>query len=91
MVVGAVRVMVEAAEFTPGVTDEGDSAQVGIGVGPVTTHESWIALPNGTPFKGAIVITSVIWPPGWVDKLVEAGCTEKSGGIVLKVAVTKLS
>jgi len=37
------------------------------------------------------VITSVSSPPGCVVKLVEAGVREKSGGVVLNVAVTKLS
>lgn len=37
---GAVIVSVEVAELAPGVTDAGDSAQVGIGDGPDTIQES---------------------------------------------------
>lgn len=37
---GAVMVSVDVAEFTPGVTDAGESTQVGIGDGPATVQES---------------------------------------------------
>ncbi len=37
---GAAIVSVEFAGFAPGVTDVGDSAQAGIGEGPMTVHES---------------------------------------------------
>jgi hypothetical protein len=53
-----VIVSVEVAGFAPGVTDDGEIAQVGIGDGPVIAHESSIVLPKG-PFIPAMVNVSV--------------------------------
>ena len=50
-----------------------------------------MALPKEPPFREAMVMTSVTWLPRWADKLAEAGWSEKSGGVVSKVAVTNSS
>jgi len=64
VLVGAVIVSVEVAEFSPGsVIEEGESAQAGIGVGPATAQESWMSLSN-KPFCGVMVTTSVPCAPG---------------------------
>ena len=86
---GVVMVSVEVTGLAAGVTDEGDSAHVGMGVVPVTAHESWMALPKELPISGAIVMTSVIWLPRWAVRVADDGCSEKSGGV--KVAVTNSS
>jgi hypothetical protein len=45
------------------------------------------------PFRGAMVTTSVAWPPRCAVKLADADAMEKSGGepVPLKVAVTNTS
>lgn len=81
----AAIVSVELIGLALGVTDEGDKAQVGIGAGPATAQESWIAFMND-PFWGLMVMTSFPCAPDCRLRLVAAGLKEKSIG--LNVAVT---
>src|SRR5262249_41578038 len=86
--VGAMTVRVLVAELPPGVTDAEDREQDAAGVDPVTPQVSCTALVK-EPFIGAMVTTSVIWPPRWIVRLAVAGVREKSGGgPTLNVAVT---
>jgi hypothetical protein len=77
--VDAVIVSVEVTEFAPGVTDDGESAQVGLAIVGFTAPQlSWMGLSNEPPLRGAMVITSVTWPPSCAVKLADADCSEKS-------------
>jgi len=82
---GAVIVRVDVAAFAPGVTDDGDIPQDGIGADPLTAHVARIELLNA-PFWGVNVMTSVPCPPLLTLKVDEAALTLKS--TVPKVAVT---
>jgi len=72
---------VELAEVAPGVTADGERAQVAIGEGPVTAQVSCTALAKG-PFTAATVTTSLTCPPDWVVRLDDAGSREKSAGLL---------
>lgn len=82
-------VSVDVTELAPGVTEDGESPQVGTGAGPLTAHVSAMALAN-PPFIPASIITSVPWPPRDTLTLVEAGLSEKSC-CALKFAVTEVA
>lgn len=76
------------AELAPGVTDAEDREQDAGGVDPVTPQVSCTALLK-EPFSGAMVMTSVIWPPRCTVRVAVAGVREKSGGgPALNAAVT---
>lgn len=79
---------IEAVGFAPGVTEVGDSAQVAVGVDPLTAQESCTAaFPKDDPFSGAMVIWSVTFPPGCRVKLPDAAAREKSGpGVIVTTA-----
>jgi hypothetical protein len=81
---GAVIVIIDVTACPPGVTDVGENAQVGVGAGPVTMHDSCTALAN-VPCSGAIVIVSVTCAPAFTVKLAAAGVKLKSGVVELIV------
>jgi len=85
---GAVTLRIVVAEVAARVTDVGDTEQDAGGVDPFTAQVSCTALLK-EPFTGAMLMTSVIWPPRWTVRVAVAGVREKSGGgLALNVAVT---
>jgi hypothetical protein len=86
-----VTVRVVVVEIAPGVTDAEDreqDAEDADDVDPVTPQVSCTVLSK-EPFSGAMVMTSVIWPPRWIVRAAVAGVREKSGGgPALNVAAT---
>lgn len=85
--VGAVIVSVDVPEFAPKLTDEGDTAQVASGAGPLTVQLR-LTCPE-KPFFPVSASASVTCAPVCIVKLADAGAMVKSGGgRTLNVAVT---
>ena len=81
-------VVTVSVELDPGVTELGESPQVGVGAAPVTEHVRAI-VPEKPPCA-ANVRVSLTWLPCITLRPVAAGFTEKSGA-TLNVAVTVAS
>ena len=78
-------VRTEWAAFVPGVTDEGEVVQLGIGAGPTIEQETVIALSNDVP-SGSIVRLLTIDEPRFRVKL-EASAAKMKFGPTSNVAV----
>jgi hypothetical protein len=80
-----VAALIVSVAFVPGVTDAGETPQVGIGEGPLTEHVN--AIFPEKPVCSEKLNTSLACPPRLTERLVVAGLTEKSGK-ALNMAVT---